>query len=710
MSSVFNLESDEDRVEEDTEENQPEIEVGETEDGKLAVLFLRPDQADRVQLRRSRGGPDPAVRAILGDEKDEEKLHQRLSTYNEQQWSTVCEALLTQNIDSNSTHNQVLTCFQYFYQLFCFNYDSEEAVIKRIRSIYPQTNQMSARYAELIRLYGSMQVEMMARDMLDEKTEVGQAFKRRMNQAAYNMKMTLEYMISARLLMKGYDVSVRAMLEELNPMTMFREVDHGKLKKPQQLIHYCYRQGFKQGYRKDGKSLYRPRYTEDGDFTCSYELVSDISDFVFGVVYPIEQNHYWFECLTEKQGTASHVISALENIRSEWLPELKRNRMIHSFRNGVFCLDLNVFCWYKPRPEPGKHTVSDLTGNVVAIKYHDQEFDELGMEAEQKADVEQGKTPSPHYISIKIPEVDKILKDQEFSMLERMFIYNLLGRLFFPIGDRDSWGVFPFFFGMAGTGKSTLLRLVASAFEARDVGFLSNALQKTFALEGIVTKLVYFALDIDGHFQLDQVTWQSMVVGEEVSVLRKFKTPLEVKWDIPGGFAANKLMNWTDNAGSLARRLIIVEFINTIRSSDPNLFEKCKKEMDRFLKVTVSAYHDYTERYSHQGIKEVMPQKFHESEKKAILEMNALMAFITECCDVQPSATEKTMITPCKEFSVAFKKFCQDRGISHQPLSHDMTTPVFSKQRIRKIERPKPDDPFAQTSSYYLGVKLVAEE
>ena len=103
-----------------------------------------------------------------------------------------------------------------------------------------------------------------------------------------------------------------------------------------------------------------------------------------------------------------------------------------------------------------------------------------------------------------------------------MWICAFLGRMLHRLGEKDNMGVFPYFLGLAGTGKSTLLRLLSSLLEARDVGYLNNTLQKQFALEGIYDKLLYMALDIDENFQLDQATFQSMVVGEEVAVIRKF--------------------------------------------------------------------------------------------------------------------------------------------------------------------------------------------
>jgi hypothetical protein len=681
-----------------------DLEAENDEEERVVVIHPEWFNGHPVRIHRQGQSEDAGLRAALGDFEDEAALMARLATYGPEQWATICESLLSQSIDGSSTTQQILLCFQYFYQLYCYKYQDEIDVIHRIRSIYPNIMDMKTQQSRMTGLFGAMQVEMTKRDILIEEEQSGRDIKRMLNRIAYNMKMTFENLVLSRLLISGNDLALRSILEEMTPDALFREPELGKLKKPQQLLHFYYRQAFKNGYRKDGDSIYKPRYNAQGDFTCSYEHVSDISDFVFNSVYPIEQNHYWFDCLTERAGTSTHCINMLTKVKAEWLPNLARNRMVHAFQNGVFLLDQNEFCWF--RPPAGRLGVSQLSGNIVAVKYHDQLFDEEGMDREIQQDVDSRKTETPHYLSIDMGPVDRILADQEYTIEERLWIYAILGRLYFPIGMMDGWGVHPFFFGMAGTGKSTLLRLVATTHEPRDVGFLNNTLQKTFALEGIVDKLVYFALDIDGSFQLDQVTWQSMVVGEEVSVLRKFKTPVVVKWDIPGGFAANKMMNWTDNAGSLARRLIIIEFLHAIRSTDPNLFEKCLNMRDRFLKVVISAYHEKARLYHNRGIKEVLPQRFKDSEQKAILELNALMGFISEACDTE-TALEKTLWVNCQKFNKAFKEFCINKGIRPQPLVHDMITPVFSKFRIYKVEKPKATtDPFGQHESYYRGLKL----
>lgn len=302
-----------------------------------------------------------------------------------------------------------------------------------------------------------------------------------------------------------------------------------------------------------------------------------------------------------------------------------------------------------------------------------------------------------------------MLNTQEFSFDECQVIFALLGRMLHPLGKHDNWSVFPYFLGLAGTGKSSLLRLLASLLEVRDVGYLNNVLQKTFSIEGIADKLIYLALDIDENFGLDQATFQSMVCGEEVSVLRKFKKPMTILWKSHGGFAGNKLPPWTDNGGSLSRRLIVIEFLKPISKADPKLFEACMANRDRFLKVINSAYMEFVERFSSKSIKDCIPDKFRDSEKKALLELNVLASFIKECCDVDPdpARTNGVYIANWKDFGKAFKAFCKRNSLNAKPLNYNFYSGVFCKINIivRTSENARTDQ-FGQLGMYVLGLKL----
>jgi len=638
-------------------------------------------------------------RAIHGGNEDVEEFDARLANYGKDEWKTLAESLFRSNLDTNCSNRDLLLAFRMFYQLFCYPYQNDYDVVDRVKAIYPHITNMKDQFKKIQSLFGLIHFQLIKRRLVEEKTRHGREIQRMLTMISFGMKMSFEGLVMNRLLQKGTDKSMRAMLEEMSPLAFFQEIDTSKLKKHQQLLHYYYREAFKNNYRKDGDCLYKPRYNKYDEFVYAYEYVCDISDFVFQGLFPLEQNHYWFECLTERSNNSKMCINILTNVKSEWLRDLERNPNIHAFQNGVFVLSLNTFFYFKKIP--WKQWVGNLAGNITAVKYHDMIFDEEAMCREM--DVFRCKT----YMSIEMDAIHQVFATQKFDMNERKWIFALLGRMLHPLGAMDTWSVFPYFLGLAGTGKSTSLRLVASLLEARDVGYLNNTLQKTFALEGIFDKLIYLALDIDKDFQLDQATFQSMVCGEEVAVLRKYKRPLTVLWNIHGGFAGNTLPPWTDNGGSLSRRLVVIEFLEPVTRCDPNLFEKCLRMKDRFLKVINSAYHDLSKQFRDRGIKEVIPKKFKKSEQQALLELNILMSFIKDCSDLDPERKNKSYVQNFKEFAKAFKTYCKNNSIRPKPMNYNFYNGVFAKYQI-KVVKPQTGqaDHFGQTSTYILGLKL----
>jgi len=669
-----------------------------------ADVDLRPNE--KKYEVRDEGKPnfhlDLLYKAVHGEEYDETQYNDILRKYTKSDWDALVDTLFNHKLNLACEQVNLCNIFFLFYKLFCFEYKDEKAVVERVSSLYPNITTMKEQLLKVQCVYGLMHTELESRGLLDPETKTGRNYTSMLSQIAFCIKITYEQMVNYRLLRSVNDTTTRSMLEQFSPTFFFKELDIDKMKPNQQLLQHLWRQAFNNDYRKHGDSLYKPRFNSQGDFVHHYEWVCEISDFVYQCIYPLSENNYWFCAMTKQSGTPAFCIQMLTNLKSEWLPTLDCNPNVYSFRDGLFLISLNKFYYF--RSKPGRRHVSTLSGNTTACRYLDLPFDDEQMQLEINS-----ATPRSS-LNIKMDPIYQILQAQGFDRTEMIWIFALLGRMLFPISARDTWAVFPYFLGMAGTGKSTLLRLVASLFEPRDVGYLNNSLQRTFAVEGIFDKRVYMALDIDEHFQLDQATFQSMVCGEEVSVLRKFKKPLTIVWNIQGGFAGNKLPNWTDNGGSLSRRLIIIEFMQPIAKCDPNLFENCLAIRNRFLKVIVSTYEQMCHSFKDRGIKEVIPEKFKKSEEKALKELNTLSAFVQDCCELDPvtaDRAQKTRFQPLAEFKKAFKDYCNNSQLRNPGWANMYVQSVFAKYQL-SVVKPGNEDPFQQTEQYVLGAKLKA--
>lgn len=85
-------------------------------------------------------------------------------------------------------------------------------------------------------------------------------------------------------------------------------------------------------------------------------------------------------------------------------------------------------------------------------------------------------------------------------------------------------------------------------------------------------------MEVKKDFSLDQAQLQSMITGEEVSIQRKNREALSVVWKAPGLLAGNEVANWSDNSGSISRRMILIKFNRKVAQSDPTLKTKIKAE------------------------------------------------------------------------------------------------------------------------------------
>ena len=108
-------------------------------------------------------------------------------------------------------------------------------------------------------------------------------------------------------------------------------------------------------------------------------------------------------------------------------------------------------------------------------------------------------------------------------------------------------------------------------------------------------------------------------------------------------------------------------------------------------------------------LKKLYPKDLKKSEKQALLELNSLMAFIKEACEIDEKE-EKSYIQVFKEFNKAYKIFCRRNSIRSTTLNYSTYNGVFAKFQV-KVETPKTgsknDDKFGQNSKYIIGLKLT---
>jgi len=233
------------------------------------------------------------------------------------------------------------------------------------------------------------------------------------------------------------------------------------------------------------------------------------------------------------------------------------------------------------------------------------------------------------WTSIETPNIDRVFRYQGFTRDELLWFYVLAGRMLYNLNTHDGWTVIPFLLGLAGTGKSSITDgLIGSLYDRSMVGILGNNMERQFGLSAIVDCLIYVAPEIKKDFSLEQATFQSMTSGESITVAEKFKTAYSTTFKAPGWLSGNELPGWSDNSGSIRRRLVIFRFDKRVTNMDNELGEKMRRELPRFIVKANRAYREMADRHGTKNIWDVISKEFVEARDKSMANASIIDSFV----------------------------------------------------------------------------------
>ena len=377
----------------------------------------------------------------------------------------------------------------------------------------------------------------------------------------------------------------------------------------------------KQGLKKDGCHLYQRRYVDDID-THTFKFLSDVEQFMFknfGNKYKDIVNWELLQKSDHKKICAK-IEANNEDVRA---PSLVIDRYKFSFRNGVYVLMTeengqykDLFIPYSNKVLLKKHKVDKKT----PISYFDLEYPE---ELINNYDIDFYDIQTPNYSKI----IDYQMDDEE---VKRVF-YMLMGRSLTQLGEYDGWQIMPILKGLAGTGKGTALKIFNFIYDEKYIGTMENEMEKKFGLEGLYEKLIILGPEIGRNLQLDQMQFQKMVSGEQISIPRKGKIAVSKQWDSHMLWAANELPDYNDNSGSIQRRMVITQFDKPVdkNDSDTNLEAKIKLEIPFILTKLIRAYQYYLNRYKSQNFWNFCPVYFEDQRDLLAFDRNPIYSFLT---------------------------------------------------------------------------------
>jgi hypothetical protein len=401
--------------------------------------------------------------------------------------------------------------------------------------------------------------------------------------------------------------------------------------------------------------------------TKAWKPIMQISDYVYSIAQKESRFEVW-KNLTAKGNTARDAIKHLSECKDMQFPEIKKNRNVWSFNNGLFV-------GKEWSTKTGKYMCkfysyestefSCLDPTIMSARYFDKHFPNFD-HIEDWYDI-----PTPYFQSI--------LDYQNFDIDVAKWMYVMGGKLCFDVGDIDSWQIIPFLKGIARSGKSTLITKVFKKFyESEDVRTLSNNIERKFGLSSIYDGFMFIAPEVKGDLCLEQAEFQSLVSGEDVSIAQKYEKAKSVEWKTPGILGGNEVPNWKDNSGSVLRRLLPWNFSKQVKDADPQLDEKLDIELPAILLKCVKGYLDFAQKYANKDIWNVVPEYFKSVQTQVAMVTNTLQNFLAS----EKLRYGKDLFVPQKMFVQVFNQHCQENNLGRVKFNPDFYGGPFSSRDI----------------------------
>ena len=302
-------------------------------------------------------------------------------------------------------------------------------------------------------------------------------------------------------------------------------------------------------------------------------------------------------------------------------PQMVRDKNVLSFKNGILLLSTNTFVSYDSEQYVVNHK------GTIARHHIPSDFDTK-------------RDDTPLFDSIMDAQFDE--NDGRKEMM-----YAMIGRLFFEVTQLDNWQVMTLILGEAGTGKSTIFRIVEEMFNPLAIGEIDANLEKTFGLQDKATKEVMFIRDAPMKMSqiLPQEQFQKMVTGEGIQISVKHKMAYTVNWRSHILAGANKCFDYEDNAGQISRRVAIFHFTKSLDQSqiDVNLASNIiKDELPIIIKKSLSTYIEYAS--SGKPFWAICPDSIKSARDDAMIVGNLVYRFLTAGPDENATRTMKTYV------------------------------------------------------------------
>jgi hypothetical protein len=339
---------------------------------------------------------------------------------------------------------------------------------------------------------------------------------------------------------------------------------------------------------------------------CAYEIYTDYDSFISNnlVKHPLmKKNVKRFDELKKY----------LSKLNDPDFPFISKDRNIISFNNGILLLNERIF-----------------------KKYDEDNFD-------MHEHVARNHIPYDFTGSFETPLFHSILTNQ-FDEDVCKYMYFMIGKLLFKVGEKDNFSIMSFLHGIGRTGKSTIINVVSKIFHSSARSNFAENLEPVFGLQNKWDKEVIITGDITDKFSkvLDQTLFQKMVSGEEINIPQKHGDSVDITWKVPMMLASNHYLDYKDTSQQISRRVVMFKFHNLIVKPDPLLENKIiKTELTNIIWKSLNTYLDIINETIGLDFWDFCPIYFKDLQLEIRQELNYVTKFLTASPEDNCSLTKK---------------------------------------------------------------------
>ena len=451
-----------------------------------------------------------------------------------------------------------------------------------------------------------------------------------------------------------------------------------------------------QNLRRFKTAFYAPRMLE-GVFTRFFEYSNELSTFMYQACTPHHLNMEAFHALTLRPATPRQISGLLENLPDARAPFLKKDRAQFSFKNGV--LDVRNCRLYTYIPTllmtSTERHVSELPVDSSSANFVNSYLNPAFLEKDF------------NFMDIPTEAFDKLLQAQGYGdKAHGDMMYWILvmgGRLLHDVATMDDWQLCLFFRGVAGSGKSTILKLFSEIYQMVDIGMLMSDGQATFSDEHLVNAFIVLAMDVDASTNFSLTRFNSFVSGENVSINCKFKTAMMMKWRAGIAMASNSQPPFRDVGGNCSRRFFIILFNQPIEKSDSTLFTRCKKNLGNILLKMALAYRHALATHATGSLWDgQLPKEILAAKQSYLGSCSALAAFLTSdsvSFDMESEVTVRDFERTLNSWASMTLATGGRSGRGNITISAATDAPVLKLYKCRLLESP--------TKRVIMGLRLI---